>query len=117
VVKWPCGVCGKDVGSNSVQYISYQKWVHKKCNGIKGSTSKVMKSFICRDCLNPVSCAGHASVDISASENLKLMDRFCDLDDMLSVDEDADVAVDVTNRVRWNKFRQLVHCLPTVIYH
>jgi len=38
-----------------------QKWVHKKCSGIKGSTSKVMKSFICRGCLNPVTRTGRTS--------------------------------------------------------
>ena len=36
--RWPCGVC--------------QKWVHKKCSGIKGSMSKVAKSFICSHCLS-----------------------------------------------------------------
>ena len=29
-VRWPCGVCSKDVGSNSLQCTSCQKWVHKK---------------------------------------------------------------------------------------
>ena len=53
-VRWPCGVCSKGVSSNLIQCTSCQKWVHKKCSGIKGSTSKVMKSFICRGCLNPV---------------------------------------------------------------
>jgi len=56
--RWPCGVCGRGVGSNSIQCTSCQKWVHKKCSGIKGSMSKVMKSFICRGCLNPVTRAG-----------------------------------------------------------
>ena len=32
--RWPCGVCGRGVGSNSIQCISCQKWVHKKCSGI-----------------------------------------------------------------------------------
>ena len=41
-----CVVSDRDVGSNSVQCTSCQKWVHKKCSGIKGSMSKVMKSFI-----------------------------------------------------------------------
>jgi len=45
-VRWPCGVCSKGVGSNSLQCTSCQKWVHKKCSGIKHSMSKVMKSFI-----------------------------------------------------------------------
>jgi len=40
-VRWPCGVCCKGVGSNSLQCTSCQKWVHKKCSGIKGSMSKV----------------------------------------------------------------------------
>ena len=31
----------KGVGSNSLQCTSCQKWVHKKCSGIKGSMSKV----------------------------------------------------------------------------
>jgi len=53
-VRWPCVVCGKGVGSNSILCTTCQKWVHKKCSGIKDSTSKVMKSFISRGCLNPV---------------------------------------------------------------
>ena len=54
--------------------------------------SKVANSFICRGCLNPVS-AGRNSVDIGASANLELVDKFCYLGDMLSVDGDADAAV------------------------
>jgi len=48
--RWPCGVCGRGAGSNSMLCTSCQKWVHKKCSGIKGSMYKVMKSFICRGC-------------------------------------------------------------------
>jgi len=33
VVRWPCGVCSKGVGGNSLQCTSCQKWVHKKCKG------------------------------------------------------------------------------------
>ena len=33
---------------------------------VKGSMSKVAKSFICRGCLNPVTSAGRTSVDIGA---------------------------------------------------
>jgi len=75
-VRWPCGVCSKGVGSNSLQCISCQKWVHKKCSGIKGSMSKVAKSFICSGCLNWVTSAGCTSVDIGASTELELMDKF-----------------------------------------
>jgi len=34
----------------------------------------LMKSFICRGCLNPVTSTGCISVDIGASRNLELVD-------------------------------------------
>jgi len=43
---WPYGVCGRGVGSNSIQCTSCHKWVHKKCSAIKGSMYKVMRSLI-----------------------------------------------------------------------
>ena len=39
------------------------------------------------------------------------MDKFCFLGDMLSVDGDADAAVEARIRIGWNKFRQLVPLL------
>jgi len=109
--RWPCGICGRGVGSNSIQCTSCQKWVHKKCSGIKGSMYKVMKSFICRGCLNPVISTGHTSVDIGASANLEVVDKFSYVGDMLSVDGDADAAVEARIQIGWNKFRQLVPLL------
>jgi len=72
---------------------------------------KVAKSFICSGCLNPVTSAGRTSVDIGASTKLELVDKFCYLGDMLSVDGDADAAVEVRIQIGWNKFRQLVPLL------
>jgi len=54
-------------------------------------------------------------VDIGASANLEVVDKFCYLGDMLSVDGDADAAVEARIRIGWNKFRQLVP-LPTNRY-
>ena len=39
--------------------------------------------------------------------------EFCYLGDMLSVDGDADAAVEARIRIDWNKFRQLVPLLIT----
>jgi len=50
----------------------------------------VMNSFICRGCSNLVTSTGRTSVDIGASANLEVVDRFCYLGDMLSVDEDVE---------------------------
>jgi len=72
---------------------------------------KVAKSFICHGCLNPVTSAGHTNLDIGASAKFELADKFCYLGDMLSVDGDADAAVEARIRTGWNKFRQLVPLL------
>ena len=60
-----------------------QKRAHKKCSERVAVTS-----------------AGRTSVD-----------KFCCLCDMLSVDGDADAAVEARIRIGWNKFRQLVPLL------
>ena len=51
------------------------------------------------------------SVDIGASANLEVVDKFCCLGDMLNVDRDADAAVEARIQIGWNKFRQLVPLL------
>ena len=92
------GFAVKVLGSNSLQCTRCQKWVHKKCSGIKGSMSKAAKSFICSGCLNLVTSAGRTGVDIGASAKLELVDKFCYLGDILSVDGDADAAVEARIR-------------------
>ena len=62
-VRWPCGACGRGVGNNSIQCTSCKKSVHRKCSGIKGSMYKVMKTFICRGCVIPVTGTGRTGVD------------------------------------------------------
>jgi len=72
----------------------------------------VVKSFVCRDCLNSVTNTGYTSVHIGASANLELVDKFCYLGDMLSVDGDADASLEARIGIGWNKFRQLVPLFP-----
>jgi len=97
--RWPCCACGRSVGSNSIRCTSCQKYVYKKCSGIKGNMYKVMKSFICRGCSNPVISTGRTSVDIGASANLEVVDKFCYLGDILGVYGDADAAVETRIRI------------------
>jgi len=93
-VRWPCGVCGTGIGNNSIQCTNCQKWVHRKSSGRKGSMYKVMRTCVCRGCRNPVTSAGCTSVDIGVNANLELVDKFCYIGDMLSVDGYADAAVE-----------------------
>ena len=55
---------------------------------------KVMKTFICRGCVIPLTSTGCTSIDIGVNANLELVDKFCYSGDMLSVDRDADAAVE-----------------------
>jgi len=59
----------------------------------------MIKSFICRVYLNPVTGISHTSVDICASANMELVDKFCYLNEMLSVDADADASVETRIRI------------------
>jgi len=54
---------------------------------------KMMKTFVCRGCMNPVTGTGRTSVYIVVNGNLELVDKFCYLGDMLIVDGDADASV------------------------
>jgi len=48
--KWPCGVCKKEVGNNSILCHSCKKWIHKRSSGVKGSLRNPSQLFICRCC-------------------------------------------------------------------
>jgi len=73
---------------------------------------KVMKTVVCRGCMNPATGRGCTSVDIGVNANQELVDKFCHLGDMLSVDGDADAAVETRIQIGcW------YHCLPIRIYH
>jgi len=54
-----------------------------------------MKTYVCIIvCVNPVTSTGCTSVDIGVNTNLELIDKFRYLGDNLSVDGDADAAVE-----------------------
>ena len=55
--------------------------------------------------------AGRTSVDIGASAKLELVDKFCHLGDMMSVDGDADATVEARIRIGISS-GSWYHCLP-----
>jgi len=52
-----------------------------------------MKTFVCTGCMNAVTGTGCTSVAIGVNANLELVDKFCNSGDILSVDGDADAAL------------------------
>ena len=81
--KFPCAVCGRGVGSNSILCGRCNKWTHKRCSGIKGSLLKSQK-FVCSRCKTGVKdqvlCTG---LDIGNGGVLERVGSFCYLGDML----------------------------------
>ena len=61
--------------------------------------------------MNLVTSTGRTRVGIGVNANLELVDKFCYLGHMLSVDGDADAAVETRIRIGGNKFRQFVPLL------
>ena len=49
----PCGVCGEQVGCNSIQCTKCQRWVHRRCSDVPRQVSLLScrDVFVCRTCL------------------------------------------------------------------
>ena len=47
--KYPCSVCSKGVGSNSIQCTKCKQCVHARCSRVKGKLAEV-KDFVCNSC-------------------------------------------------------------------
>ena len=52
VGRYPCGVCGRGVGVNSILCISCNKWCHKRCSGLGRLGPAV--NFRCPTCVRVV---------------------------------------------------------------
>jgi hypothetical protein len=93
--KYPCDVCGKGVGRNSLQCTSCEKWIHKRCSGVKGSLQKASASFECRMCKerSQVTNIAKQNGDIGKGVELEKVGKFCYLGDMLDAEGSADLAV------------------------
>ena len=50
----PCGICDKRVKANLVLCIGCQKWVLKRCSGMKCALKKVVGTFKSKRCANGV---------------------------------------------------------------
>ena len=85
--KYPCGICGKGVGRNSIQCRGCKKWIHKKCSasGVKGKL-KEDPGYRCTKCVRGGCAEGGAEEQEVVLENgssLERVNRFCYLGDML----------------------------------
>jgi len=85
--------------------------VHERDSGVKGSLCKASKSAVCSVCLCPTDNEVKSCMDIGDGSSVEIVDEFCYLGDMLSVDGDADAAVIARIHSGWFKFRSLASFL------
>ena len=114
--KYPCGVCGKGVGANSIQCTSCKAWIHKRCSGIKGILTQVHQ-YRCVKCKSGVDPAGvpvmPRQISLGNGQDLECVEEFCYLGDMIGAGGGAGEAARARVRCAWSKFRELAPVLTS----
>ena len=111
--KYPCGVCLTGFGStNAILCDGCERWVHKKCSGIKGRLLPESE-FTCARCLGTARAIdGRQSLEVEVgNEKLEVVPEFCYLGDMLSAGGGCELAAITGCKCAWGKFRQLLPLL------
>ena len=111
--KYPCSVCSKGVGSNSIQCTKCKQWVHARCSHVKGKLAEV-KDFVCNSCSRPPldTCEEEENIVIGNS-SYEAVQQFCYLGDMLSAGRGAEASSVTRTRRAWEKFRELLPILSS----
>jgi hypothetical protein len=111
--KFPCSICMKGVGSNSILCGARGKWVHKKCSGVKGRL-KAQKEYQCSNCKDTAAgITGTKTVErkkyteLETGVTIDCVDEFCYLGDMLGSGGGAEEASRTRVKCGWKKFREL----------
>ena len=74
--KWPCRVCRKGVGANSIVCTVCKQQVHKRCSDIQGSLKIV--GFECRKCtVGEYREEVRKEVEIKSVGKIKCINKFC----------------------------------------
>ena len=84
-VKFPCGICGKGVGRNSIQCGGCKTLLHRKCSEVKGKL-KEDSGYRCAKCVKGCCAVGGADeqeVVLEDGSSLECVNRSCYLGDML----------------------------------
>lgn len=111
--KYPCGVCKKGVGRNSIECTGCKKWIHKKCSGVKG-TLKEGSNYRCPLCTGQTVIKEVAEEEVEVpsggqkgSTRLEYVTSFCYLGDMIGAGGGAEDATRTRVRCAWGKFNEL----------
>ena len=104
-----CGVCGEQVGCNSIQCTKCQRWVHRCCSDVPRQVSLLSfwDFFVCRTCLGH-NFSVEEKLEFKRGEDvLEEVEKFCYPGDMISYYGGASEAVTARIGNLWKKFREL----------
>jgi len=106
--KSPCGVCGKGVGSNSINCGVCKKWVHgRKCSGLQQPISTA-RDFTCRTCTNGPKQQEEVQTGNAVFDKV---DEFCYLGNVLEARGGVQGAVRARVRCAWGNWRKVAPIL------
>ena len=111
--KYPCGICGKGVGKNSIQCGGCKKWMKKKCSGVKGKL-KEDPSYRCAKCGRGCCAEGDAEeqeVVLEDGSSLECVNKFCYVGDMLGAAGGCGEASRTRVRRPWGQFKEFAELL------
>ena len=110
--KYPCTVCRKGVGKNSIFCSVCSLWVHKKCCDIPGRLVED-PDFRCRTCLgNARAINGRRCVEFQLADGkLDVVDNFNYLSDCICPGRGCEFATIKRCCSVWGKFRELLPLL------
>ena len=112
--KYPCAVCRRGVGNNSIKCSQCKMWVHKKCSRISGPL-KDDPDYVCPRCCGvarPIDGRPACQVDVNGTM-LNVEPTFCYLGDMLSAGGGCDSAIAARCCAAWGRFRELLPVLTS----
>ncbi len=74
--RWPCAICRKGVGSNSMFCSSCSHWVHKRCSGLKGTLRH--SDYKCSRCSGVVRSGNAQQVEsvVFGDDRLEIVDNY-----------------------------------------
>ena len=113
--KYPCGVCRKGVGNNSIYCSGCSHWVHKKCSGLAG-TLRCNPEYRCSRCggvARPIDGRPNTKWTLNGDSELDMVDHFCYLGDTIGAGGGCDLSITARIRSAWGKFRELLPLLTS----
>ena len=107
--RFPCGVCSRGVGVNSILCSQCEKWCHKRCSGLSRAVD-----FACPTCSKNQQVQNKDENEddvnnnnISDDQVIDEVNEFCYLGDFLSCDGGSERAVKARVALAWRKWKEI----------